>query len=71
MSLPETDPNESVTMSGADLAILVGERDRYKAALRDIERTLEGHADILRGNSKVHYALMRARGALREDGQAG
>lgn len=36
-----------------------------EAALADIEKTLEGHPDCLRGNSKVHYALMRTRNALR------
>lgn len=29
--------------------------------LRDIERTLADHPDASKGNTKVHYALMRAK----------
>lgn len=34
MSLPESDPNESITMSGADLAQLVEENRKLREALR-------------------------------------
>jgi hypothetical protein len=38
--------------------------DVLMKALEDIERDLASHPDANTGNTKVHYALMRARGAL-------
>jgi hypothetical protein len=35
-----------------------------RAALTEIQTTLADHPDAQRGNSKIHFALMRAKGAL-------
>lgn len=44
------------------LPVLRANGDQYFEALKDIRNTLEEHPDVLKGNTKVHYAYMKAKG---------
>jgi hypothetical protein len=48
MSLPETDPAETVIMSGADLAQLVAQRDELLTLLLEAEPIIASMADWFR-----------------------
>lgn len=61
---------EACEYTDAELEAIVTAVNAYskqEQALRDIELALRDHPDARRGSSKVHFAYMKALGALQKD----
>ena len=53
-----------------DVTALKQQRDRLLADLLRIADTLRDHPDANKGNTRVHFALMKAQGAINETKEA-